>query len=54
MSLIPSAPFKAHLSQGVLRAGVGVIANCDLRTSVCDKPNDSTNPGRLGPGCYTI
>ena len=48
------APFKAHLSHGVLRAGVGLIANCDLRTNVCEKPNARTNPGRLGPRCDPI
>jgi len=54
MSLIPSAPFKAHFSHGVLRAGVDVIANYDLRPSVCEKPNDRTNPRRLGPRCHPI
>jgi hypothetical protein len=53
MSLIPSAPFKAHLSHGVQRAGVGVIAKRDLRATVPEKPN-ATNPGRLGPRCHPI
>jgi hypothetical protein len=50
----PISSIQGHLSHGVQRAGVGVIAKCDLRTSVCEKPNARTNPGRLGPRCHPI